>query len=432
MDSGPAIFTYSNEMKKVLSAQEQTELINAFKNYDKNSDGTMDAKEFKNIMIDLGHRKTTDDDAKNMLSAHDKNQDGVISWVEFVDMMIKMKGDQTGKFGQIVGDKASLETEGGGKHTYSAEEVHTFSAMVNETLKKDEDCQERLPINPDSDDLFHVFDDGIVLCKLIMAIDPECIDRRAMNIGNNLNAYQIGENLKLAFAACKGSLGLKIIGVGPSDFMKKVPHLILGVIWRVVRQIAVQHIQLKECPEIMRLAEEGETLEDLMKLPPETILIRWVNFHLAKNNQSRRIKNLGKDTADSFAMFHVLNRLDATQCSLDGIDNDDLVARADQMIGNSQKIGVPDITNGAAFSQGNEKVNTLFISYVFNTKHGLEELTQAEYDAVGLIDDDIEASKEERMFTRWINTLGIPDVFVSNLVDECKDGVILCKVIDKI
>lgn len=102
------------------------------------------------------------------------------------------------------------------------------------------------------------------------------------------------------------------------------------------------------------------------------------------------------------------------------------------MIGNSAKIGVPEITNGSAFSQGNEKVNTLFISYVFNTKHGLEELTQAEYDAVGLIDDDIEASKEERMFTRWINTLGIEGVFVSNLVDECRDGVLLCKVIDKI
>ena len=236
----------------------------------------------------------------------------------------------------------------------------------------------------------------------------------------------------MAFAACKGSLGLKIIGVGPSDFMKKVPHLILGVVWRVIKQIAVQNIQLKECPEIMRLAEEGETLEDLMKLPPETILIRWVNFHLAKNGQSRRIKNLGKDTADSFAMYHVLNRLDPAVCGLDGIDNENLAERADNMIMNSGKIGVPEITNGAAFSQGNEKVNTLFISYVFNTKHGLEELTQAEYDAVGLIDDDIEGSKEERMFTRWINTLGLEGVFVSNLVDECRDGVLLCKVIDKI
>ena len=76
-----------------------------------------------------------------------------------------------------------MVTESRTIYTYSAEEVLTFANMVNETLKKDEDCQERLPINPTNDDLFHVFDDGIVLCKLVMAIDPECIDRRAMNIG---------------------------------------------------------------------------------------------------------------------------------------------------------------------------------------------------------------------------------------------------------
>lgn len=41
-------------------------------------------------------------------------------------------------------------------------------------------------------------------------------------------------------------------------------------------------ITLKDTPEIMRLAEEGEELKDLQKLPVETILIRWVNFHLKK------------------------------------------------------------------------------------------------------------------------------------------------------
>ena len=131
-------------------------------------------------------------------------------------------------------------------------------------------------------------------------------------------------------------------------------------------------------------------------------------------------------------MYHVLNRLDKDQCALDGIDNPDEVARADNMIANSEKIGVPHLLEGAAFVQGNEKINTLFVSYVFNTKHGLEELTKEEYDAVGLIDDDIEGSKEERMYTRWINTLGIEGVFVDNLVEECRDGVLLCKVIDKI
>jgi hypothetical protein len=162
------------------------------------------------------------------------------------------------------------------------EEIATFSNMINLTLEKDDDCKDYLPIKTDGDDLFHVCADGIVLCKLIMAIDPECIDRRAISFGQSLNAFQVNGNLKLAFGAMKGSLGLKIIGVGPPDFTKKVPHLILGVLWRVIKQIVTEHINLKDCPEIMRLAEEGETLQDLMKLPPEQILIRWVNFHLAK------------------------------------------------------------------------------------------------------------------------------------------------------
>lgn len=35
-------------------------------------------------------------------------------------------------------------------------------------------------------------------------------------------------------------------------------------------------------PGLFRLLEKGETLDDLRKLSPEQILIRWVNYHLAK------------------------------------------------------------------------------------------------------------------------------------------------------
>ena len=49
-----------------------------------------------------------------------------------------------------------------------------------------------------------------------------------------------------------------------------------------------------------------------------------------------------------------------------------------------------------------------------------------------MIDDDIEGSREERVFRLWINSLGIEDVYVNNLVDDCKDGVLLNKVINKI
>lgn len=130
--------------------------------------------------------------------------------------------------------------------------------------------------------------------------------------------------------------------------------------------------------------------------------------------------------------MHVLNRLDAAKCPIDGINEPDLDVRAGKMIDNSIALGVPRIVQAHDICSGNEKVNTLFVAYIFNTKHGLEDLTAEEYAAAGMLDDDIEASKEERTFRLWINSLGIEDVYVNNLIDECKDGVLLCKVINKI
>ena len=101
----------------------------------------MNPMEFKNIMIDMGHRKTTDEEAKKMLDEYDKTQDGVLNWSEFVDMMIAFKGDKSkGNFGALVGDKNIMENKEGGKHTFSVEEVYTFASLINNVLEKDEDC----------------------------------------------------------------------------------------------------------------------------------------------------------------------------------------------------------------------------------------------------------------------------------------------------
>jgi len=102
------------------------------------------------------------------------------------------------------------------------------------------------------------------------------------------------------------------------------------------------------------------------------------------------------------------------------------------MIKSALGMGVPDIVRPKDITTGNVKVNTLFVSYIFNTKHGLEELTAEEYDAAGLIDDDAEGTAEERTFRLWINSLDIEGVYCDNLYDDCVDGVMLCKVIHKI
>jgi plastin-1 len=89
-------------------------------------------------------------------------------------------------------------------------------------------------------------------------------------------------------------------------------------------------------------------------------------------------------------------------------------------------VGARDIT------AANTKINTLFVAYIFNTKHGLEELTEEEYAAAAMLDDDIEGTKEERVFRLWINSLGIEGVYIQDLFEECRDGILFAKVCHRI
>lgn len=102
------------------------------------------------------------------------------------------------------------------------------------------------------------------------------------------------------------------------------------------------------------------------------------------------------------------------------------------MIANSIALGTPDVVLPHHIVSGNQKVNTLFVSYIFNTKHGLQELTKEEYDAAAFVDDDVEGSREERSFRLWINSLEIEGLYINNLFDDIKDGVALALVMNKI
>ena len=54
------------------------------------------------------------------------------------------------------------------------------------------------------------------------------------------------------------------------------------------------------CAAIAALLREGESLEELMKLSPEELLLRWANFHLEK--VGRTINNFSGDIKVMFVM----------------------------------------------------------------------------------------------------------------------------------
>lgn len=284
-------------------------------------------------------------------------------------------------------------------------------------------------MNPDDDDVFHVLEDGVIFCKLINCAVPDTIDMRVVNKGANINIYKVRENLNLACAACTG-IGIKMIGIDANAFLDKKEHLILAVLWQLMKLISTKSVSLKDCPEIYRLLNEGEELSELNKLQPDQLLIRWMNFHL-KNAGSEPIKNLGKDLADGKAVIKVLNQLDE-RCTTEALNEEDDVTRCNKAVDNSKIIEVADVICGEDLNKGNSKVNVIFVGEMFNAKHGLQELSKEEYEAATLIDDDIEGTIEERQFRLWINSLGIEDVYVNDLFAEASDGLLLLKVIHKI
>lgn len=105
------------------------------------------------------------------------------------------------------------------------------------------------------------------------------------------------------------------------------------------------------------------------------------------------------------------------------------------MIKNAESIGVPPLVRPSDITTGNVKINTIFVAELFNTKHGLEELNETEkeaYESAGILNDDMEGSRDERAFRFWINSLNIEDLYISNLYEEVKDGLVLLKVIHKL
>lgn len=187
-------FTY----RKFYSPEQITEMINAFKGFDTDHSGNIDASELKNAIVSMGHSDVNDEQVANMLKSVDKNNDGTVDWIEFLDMMraIKTSGQN---FGAAVMSKAgagqSVQTDTGGHHNYLHEEVSVIARTINRICKTDALLIERLPIDPTNDDLFHGCSDGMVMIHLLNHIEEEVIDMRTVNKGSNMNIYKVRENL---------------------------------------------------------------------------------------------------------------------------------------------------------------------------------------------------------------------------------------------
>ena len=79
------------------------------------------------------------------------------------------------------GAATRMTSESGSQSTYLHEEVGCFARAINKALKDEPSLKDRLPINPEGDDLFTALSDGMILIYLMRSIDPKLIDMSKVN-----------------------------------------------------------------------------------------------------------------------------------------------------------------------------------------------------------------------------------------------------------
>lgn len=204
---------------------------------------------------------------------------------------------------------------------------------------------------------------------------------------------------------------------------KGKPHLVLGLLWQIIRIGLFNQITLEHCPGLVQLVGEDEELSDLLRLSPESILLRWVNYHLEKAGTDKRIHNFTSDIKDSEAYTYLLKQIAPTNAGVNTVAlmERGLLERAETMLQQAEKIGCRSFLTPQDVVDGIYKLNVAFVANLFNNHPGLDKPEEP------LELDNIEETREEKTYRNWMNSMGV-NPYVNWLYSDLADGLIIFQV----
>ncbi|KAH1129758.1 hypothetical protein J1N35_001136 [Gossypium stocksii] len=314
-------------------------------------------------------------------------------------------------------------------HTISESEKASYVAHINNYLAQDGFLNKYLPIDPSSNDLFEIVKDGILLCKLINVAVPGTIDERAINTKRLLNPWEKNENHTLCLNSAK-AIGCTVVNIGTQDFIEGRRHLVLGLISQIIKIQLLADLNLKKTPELVELVDDSKDVEELMSLPPEKILLRWMNFQLKKSSYKKIVTNFSTDVKDAEAYAHLLNVLAPEHSNPSTLAVKDPLQRAKLVLDHADRMGCKRYLTAKDIVDGSPNLNLAFVAHIFQHRNGLSTQTK-QISFLETLPDDAQVSREERVFRFWINSLG-NSTYIDNVFEDLRNGWILLETLDKV
>lgn len=357
---------------------------------------------------------------------------GRISMDEFERLYSDLRSKEVSlTFKTVISKRDNIETLGGMSeassegttHSVRHEERAAFSDWINRNLSADPDLAHVLPIAMPGESLYEKVKDGILLCKIINHSCPETIDERAIN-KRNLTLYTKHENLTLALSSAQ-AIGCNIVNIDAHDLSRGKPHLVLGLLWQIIKIGLFNQITLQHCPGLVQLLQPGEDMADLMRLSPEAILMRWVNYHLQRAGTHRRLTNFTGDIKDS-EIYTILLKQIAPHTSgvhTEALHERDLLVRAETMLQQADKINCRSFLSPQDVVEGVYKLNVAFVANLFNNHPALDKPDEP------LELENLEETREEKTYRNWMNSMGVHP-YVNWLYSDLADGLVIFQLYD--
>lgn len=370
-----------------------------------------------------------EDEIKAILGESCTDMSEEIDFESFLRAFLNLQARATAKSGGSKSSSSFLKaTTTTVHHAINESEKASYVAHINSCLAEDPFLKNLLPLDQSTNALFDLAKNGVLLCKLINVAVPGTIDERAINTKKDLNPWERNENHTLCLNSAK-AIGCTVVNIGTQDLVEARPHLVLGLISQIIKIQLLADLNLKKTPQLMELVDDSKDVEELMGLPPEKVLLKWMNFHLKKAGYEKQVTNFSSDVKDGEAYAYLLNALAPEHSSPSTLVTQDPTVRANMVLEQAEKLDCKRYLTPKDIVEGSPNLNLAFVAQIFQHRNGLS-VDSKKISFAEMMTDDAQTSREERCFRLWINSLGTA-TYVNNVFEDVRNGWVLLEVLDK-
>lgn len=195
------------------------------------------------------------------------------------------------------------------------------------------------------------------------------------------NVFVLHSNITTVLNNMARAAGIVVVNASPSDIIAMKKEQVLGVIWQIVRAHLLCHLSVRNCEELVVLMEETESLELFLLAKPESLLIRWVNYHLKHSPFQKKhpkvLRNIPKDLIDCEIYAMLLHQLFPSLVDFGKMDQffktEHLITRAHLIVKYFEVVaeGAQSVLEPVDIIEENSKLSVAFLCQLFDLQNGL-------------------------------------------------------------